>query len=236
MNDRSTEHEIGFVLFLLARASQRQCVELRGASAGLASELRRRLGAAVAVLADEQTAPNGEAAPDMIVAWGDAPRLAFTPQQAAATLWVGRGAISAEAEANAVDAWPALRFIPIAQPSLSIVGAGSRTPRFAESPSEALIAALLHAAQPTTVVLGPDVVFDGAAKPPASKISFSGTGGQIGKGDWLIVHPDSLDRFSPLPGAVALVLGSLAQPVNAPHVTLTLGGTERALMTLIVAE
>lgn len=77
------------------------------------------------------------------------------------------------------------------------------------------IAILLNALQPQTLVLGMNVVFDGAMKPLKSKINFSGVGGQIGFGDVLICHPDDLNRFTPLPGAIALVLGEVTEEIQA---------------------
>ncbi len=92
---------------------------------------------------------------------------------------------------------------------------GGRKLLYATDDREKLIAILLEAMQPTTVALGMNVVFDGKMKPPQSKINFSGTGGQIGEGDVLICHPDDLNRYTPLPGAVALVLGAVTEPVQA---------------------
>lgn len=88
---------------------------------------------------------------------------------------------------------------------------------------EKLLTILLAAMQPKTVVLGMNVVFDGKMKPTKSKISFSGTGGQIGEGDVLICHPDDLNHYSPLPGAVALVLGDVTDPVQAFTCALPVG-------------
>jgi hypothetical protein len=129
---------------------------------------------------------------------------------------------------------PARRIVQVGA-SIYLAGAGARAPRFAETPREALLALLLQTGKAGTVVLGPNVVFDGAAKPPASRISFSGTGGQIGAGDWLIVYPDDLGRYSPLPGAVALVLGAVTTPIDAPHAALTLLGEADEQVTLVVA-
>lgn len=88
---------------------------------------------------------------------------------------------------------------------------------------EKLVAILLATMQPKTLALGMNVVFDGKLKPQKSKINFSGTGGQIGEGDVLICHPDDLNRYSPLPGAVALVLGELTNPVEAFTCALPVG-------------
>jgi len=99
---------------------------------------------------------------------------------------------------------------------------GQKIP-YAVSDREKLVAILLAAIQPTTLALGMNVVFDGKIKPARSKISFSGSGGQIGEGDVLICHPNDLNRYTPLPGAVALVLGEITEPVNAFTCALPVG-------------
>jgi hypothetical protein len=113
------------------------------------------------------------------------------------------------------------------QESVVIGGAwrlyGGRKLTYSASEREKLIAILLSTMQPKTVVLGMNVVFDGKMKPLNSKISFSGTGGQIGTGDVLICHPDDLNRYTPLPGAVALVLGAVTEPVQAFTCPLPVG-------------
>lgn len=96
---------------------------------------------------------------------------------------------------------------------------------------EKLVAIMLAAMQPTTLALGMNVVFDGKMKPQKSKINFSGTGGQIGEGDVLICHPDDLNRYSPLPGAVALVLGNLTEPVQAFTCPLPVGDE---ILTIVI--
>lgn len=96
---------------------------------------------------------------------------------------------------------------------------------------EKLVAILLAAMQPKTLALGMNVVFDGKMKPQKSKINFSGTGGQIGEGDVLICHADDLNRYTPLPGAVALVLGDLTEPVQAFTCALPVGGE---VLTIVI--
>jgi hypothetical protein len=138
---------------------------------------------------------------DLVIAPADAPRLVFEPP--VETVVIG-------------GAWRLY---------------GGRKIRYAVSESDKAVAILLAALQPKTLALGMNVIFDGTLKPRGSKINFSGTGGQIGEGDVLICHPDNLNHYSPLPGAVALVLGRVTDPVQAFTCELPLGNE---VLTLVI--
>jgi hypothetical protein len=100
---------------------------------------------------------------------------------------------------------------------------GGRKIPYVTTDREKLVAILVEVLKPNTIALGMNVVFDGKMKPQKSKINFSGTGGQIGQGDVLICHPDDLNRYTPLPGAVALVLGEVTDLVQAFTCALPVG-------------
>ncbi|MBA3534457.1 MAG: hypothetical protein H0T73_21255 [Ardenticatenales bacterium] len=116
--------------------------------------------------------------------------------------------------------------------ALFIASPMERLPRYQESPRERFMALLLGAMQPPTLALGPNVVFDGSMKPRTTRVNFSGTGGQIGAGDLLIAYPEDIQRFTPLPGAVALLLGTVETPLQTPHLALPF---EDGALTLVVA-
>ncbi len=109
---------------------------------------------------------------------------------------------------------------------------GERVPAYEQSARERFIALFLQVAQPANLLLGQNIVFDGALKPRGSRINFSGTGGQVGAGDVLLSYPEELQRYTPQPGATALVLGALSEPITTPTVVLPLGGE---VLTLVVA-
>ncbi|MGH2541694.1 MAG: O-methyltransferase [Ardenticatenaceae bacterium] len=152
-------------------------------------------------------------------------------------LFIAMGAIQQEERLDALTEVlveePQWRQVTIDKGSgLLVAGRAPRPPQFDESPREALTALLLNALQPATLVLGQNVVFDGSTKPPGTRVNFGGAGGNIGDGDLLIAHPQDLGRFSPLPGATALVLGELKAPIRTPNVVLPFGDE---IATLIVA-
>ncbi|MDQ4077040.1 MAG: hypothetical protein M3220_12430 [Chloroflexota bacterium] len=160
-------------------------------------------------------------------------REALSPE----ALFIAAGAIQQEERLDALRQMlaqtPRWRQAVIDKGSGLLVAAQSeRALQYEESALEAFMALFLHAMQPANLVLGQNVVFDGAIKPPVSKVNFSGVGGQIGAGDLLITYPDDLQRYTPSPGAVALVLGELPTPIRTPNVVLPLGDE---VVTLVVA-
>ncbi len=119
-----------------------------------------------------------------------------------------------------------------AEPALLVATRTERPQKYPETPQEAFVALLVGLRRPENLALGSNVVFDGTVKPRGTRVNFSGMGGQIGAGDLLIVYPDDLARFTPLPGAVALVLGELETAIRSTQVEVPL---EDGAVTLVVA-
>jgi predicted O-methyltransferase YrrM len=119
-----------------------------------------------------------------------------------------------------------------AEPALLVAGRTERPQKYPETPREAFTALLVGLRRPENLALGSNVVFDGTVKPRGTRVNFSGMGGQIGAGDLLIAYPDDLARFTPLLGAVALVLGELETPIRSTQVAVPL---EDGAVTLVVA-
>lgn len=124
----------------------------------------------------------------------------------------------------------AWRGVPLPD-GLWLAGRGDRAPRWRESEVERFVALLLAVMEPPTLHLGPDVIFDASAKPLATRVQFSGAGGTVGAGELLLAHPDGTQRFTPQPGAVALLLAEPLTPPRSDFATLTLGD---ATLVLIV--
>lgn len=150
------------------------------------------------------------------------------PGLAPEALVVSREPIAANMDEEASWRWLAIE----GETRLHLAGRTARPPRYPESPRETFIALLVGLLQPENLALGSNVVFDGTVKPRQTKVNFSGMGGQIGPGDLLLVQPEDLNRFTPLPGAVALVLGIVEEPIRAPYIILPLAEDS---LTLIVA-
>jgi predicted O-methyltransferase YrrM len=119
-----------------------------------------------------------------------------------------------------------------AEPALLVAARTERPQKYPETPREAFVALLVGLRRPENLALGSNVVFDGTVKPRGTRVNFSGMGGQIGAGDLLIAYPDDLARFTPLPGAAALVLGELETAIHSTHVAVPL---EDGTVTLVVA-
>jgi hypothetical protein len=119
-----------------------------------------------------------------------------------------------------------------AEPGLLVAARTERPQKYPETPREAFVALLVGLRRPENLALGSNVVFDGTVKPRGTRVNFSGMGGQIGAGDLLIAYPDDLARFTPLPGAVALVLGVVETAIRSTHVMVPL---EDGAVTLVVA-
>jgi hypothetical protein len=119
-----------------------------------------------------------------------------------------------------------------AEPALLVAARTERPQKYPETPREAFVALLVGLRRPENLALGSNVVFDGTVKPRGTRVNFSGMGGQIGAGDLLIAYPDDLARFTPLPGAAALVLGELETAIRSTRVMVPL---EDGAVTLVVA-